>query len=392
LRVPGLTALCLVLPVAVSAEVDQGPPNADFEPAFAGQTRADALAETAVAAVPFATGLENPWGIAPLEDGQWIVTERPGRMRIIGADGALSEPISGLPEVAAQGQGGLLDVMTGPGFAQDRTVWWAYAKPVPGGTVTAAARGVLSADGATMTEVQDVFVQTPPSPTPKHFGARVVLDGAGHVFVTTGERSTVRERELAQDPGTTYGKVVRLNLDGTVPEDNPFVGTGAVETIWSSGHRNIQGAAIDPATGLLWTVEHGPAGGDELNQPVAGQNHGWPVVSYGVNYDGSPIGSGAPRAPGFAEPVYYWDPVIAPGGMTFYRGDLFGGWTGDLLIGSLNPGGLVRLAMDDGRVVGEERLVPDLGRIRDVEEMPDGSLLVLIDAADGGVWRLTPQD
>jgi glucose/arabinose dehydrogenase len=384
--------LCAVLgPAATFAEVEQGPANAGFSPAFAEQTRAPALAASAVQAVPFALGLENPWGIAPLGDGRWIVTERSGRMRIIAAVGTLSEPIAGLPGVAADGQGGLLDVATGPDVATDRVVWWTYAKPVPGGSVTAAARGVLSADGTMMTAVTDIFVQDPPSQSPRHFGARIVPDGAGHLFITTGERSSAAERILAQDLATTYGKVIRLNLDGSVPADNPLVGRDGSDAIWSWGHRNMQGAAIDPATGELWTVEHGPAGGDELNRPGAGLNYGWPVVSYGVNYDGTPVGSGAPRGPGFEEPVYYWDPVIAPGGMLFYQSTFFPGWQGDLLIGSLNPGALVRLKLEAGRVVGEERLLTDRGRIRDVEEMPDGSLLVLVDDAEGGIWRVLPE-
>jgi glucose/arabinose dehydrogenase len=395
-----MEALLRVLPWIVAglslagpalAQVEQGPPNADFAPAFAEQTRAPALTATRVAAAPFATGLENPWGIAPLPDGRWIVTERPGRMRIIGADGSLSAPLQGLPPVAAEGQGGLLDVATGPDFATDRQVWWTYAKPMAGGFVTAAARGTLSEDETTLTGVADVFVQSPVSPTPMHYGSRIVFDTAGHVFITTGEHSSDAERVLAQDIDTTFGKVIRLTADGDVPGDNPFVGRDGIDTIWSLGHRNMQGAAIDPATGRLWTVEHGPAGGDELNRPDAGANHGWPVVSYGVNYNRSPVGSGEARAPGFVEPVYYWDPVIAPGGMLFYQGTMFQGWQGDLLIASLNPGALVRLRIEDGIVRGEERMLPDLGRIRDVETMPDGSVLVLIDDSDGGIWRVTPQ-
>lgn len=373
------------------AHVEQGLPNADFAPAFAEQTRAPALTATAVAAAPFATGLENPWGIAPLPGGRWIVTERVGRMRVIGADGSLSDPVEGLPPVATEGQGGLLDVATGADFARDRQVWWAYAKPVAGGFVTAAARGVLSADETLLTDVVDVFVQSPVSPTPMHYGSRIVFDTEGHVFITTGEHSSPSERVLAQDIATTFGKVIRLTADGGIPGDNPFVGRDGIDTIWSLGHRNMQGAAIDPVTGHLWTVEHGPAGGDELNRPDAGANHGWPVVSYGVNYNRSPVGSGEPRAPGFVEPVYYWDPVIAPGGMVFYQGDMFPDWNGDLLIASLNPGALVRLRMEGGVVRGEERLLTDLGRIRDVEIMPDGSVLVLIDDSDGGIWRVTPQ-
>jgi glucose/arabinose dehydrogenase len=371
------------------APVEQGPPNAGFSPAFVNQTRAPALEPTAVHVEVFATGLANPWGIAPLPDDRWLVTERPGRMRIIDAEGNISGPITGLPDVDARRQGGLLDVEVGPDFARDRIVYWTYAKRVRGGTVTAAARGRLSEDGRAMTDVADIFVQDPPSRTPMHYGSRILFDDAGHVFITTGEHSSDADRIKAQDLSTTYGKVIRLNPDGTNPADNPFVSVEGDDAIWSYGHRNMQGAALD-AQGNLWTIEHGPAGGDELNREQPGANYGWPLVSYGVNYDGSPVGTGAPRAAGTEEPVYYWDPVIAPGGMLFYRGAAFGAWEGDAVIGSLNPGGLVRLRMAQGRVAGEERLLGEVGRVRDVEEMPDGTLLILIDSPDGKVLRVFP--
>ncbi len=375
--------LLMLLPGAAFAqEAPQGAPNADFTPEFADQTRAPALPATPVTYGVFADGLENPWGIAPLPDDSWLVTERPGRLRIISPDGALSEPISGLFDIDTQGQGGLLDVTVAPDFANDRMIYWTYAKPVDGGTATAAARGVLSADGTAIMQAKDIFVQSPPSPTPKHYGSRIVIDGP-HVFITTGEHSSRTERGLAQDLSATYGKVIRLNRDGSVPADNPFG-----DAIWSYGHRNMQGAIMGP--GGLWTIEHGPAGGDELNQPQPGSNYGWPVISYGINYDGSAVGPGQAVMQGMEPPIYYWDPVIAPGGMAFYRGDAFADWQGNLLIGSLNPGGLVRLATVDGRVVGEERLLPDVGRVRDVEPMKDGSVLILIDAQDGAVLRITP--
>ena len=374
---------------AVAAQVEQGPPNTDFTPAFADQTRAPALPPTAVSVTSFVSGLENPWGIATLPAGGWIVTERPGRMRLIAPDGTLSAPITGLPEVAAIEQGGLLDVAVAPDFATSRVVWWTYAKPMPNGFVTAAARGVLSADGAAMTQVQDMFVQTPPTLVPVHYGSRVVFDRLGHVFITTGEHFTDENRLRAQDLNTTYGKVIRLTETGSVPADNPYVGVDGDDQIWSYGHRNMQGAAIAP-DGRLWTIEHGPQGGDELNHPEPGLNYGWPLVSYGENYDGTPVGSGLPRAEGIEEPVYYWDPVIAPGGMLFYQGTAFPGWQGDLLIGSLNPGALVRLKLVGGRVVGEERVITDAGRVRDVEELADGGLLLLIDATDGGILRVMP--
>lgn len=380
------TLVLMLSPLAAVAQVSQGPANADFDPAFENQTRAPALSETAVRTEVFATGLERPWGIDALPSGQFLVTEIGGDMRIINADGSVTRPLSGLPDVEVGGQGGLLDVNASPDFARDRTIFWTYAKDVRGGAVTAAASGVLGSDGS-LTEVRDIFVQNPAVRGGRHFGARVVPLADGTVVVTTGDRGEGDRGDLVQDMGSTVGKVVRVNRDGSAPADNPFVGREGNDLIWSLGHRNAQGAALD-ASGALWTVEHGPRGGDELNRPEAGVNYGWPVVSYGINYRGSDVGQGLARADGFAEPVYYWDPVIAPSGMTFYDGS-YGPWQGDLLIASLNPGGLVRVKLDGGRVLGEERIQTGLGRLRDVEVLPDGSVLVIRDAGDA--VRIIPQ-
>lgn len=388
----GLTA-CLALAAAPArAQVEQAPPNAAFEPAWDGQTRAPALDPTPVRAEPFAGPLEHPWGIAPLPDGRFLVTERPGRLRIVAADGTLSEPVEGLPEVDARRQGGLLDVTISPDFATDRTIFWTYSKPLGGGlTATAAARGVLAEDGRSLSEVQDIFVQEPPSDSPMHYGSRILFLPDGTLAITTGEHSRAPERERAQDPQATWGKVIRINPDGSIPPDNPHAEDRAGHpAVWTLGHRNPQGAALD-ARGQLWIVEHGARGGDELNLIRRGANYGWPVVSYGVEYSGAPIGSGEPRGEGFEEPVYYWDPVIAPSGLAFYEGSMFDGWSGDLLIGSLNPGGLVRLRQgEDGRITGEERLLGEIGRLRDVEVLEDGALLLLIDDPRGGILRVTP--
>lgn len=384
------TALAQIAP-----PVDQGPPNfPGATPAFPGQTRAPAAdSGLKLDVAEIAGGLEHPWGLALLPDGGYLVTERPGRLRHVGADGRVSDPISGLPAIAARGQGGLLDVTLGPDFDTDRLIYWTYAKPMGGGRfATAAARGRLAEDLSALTAVADIFVQDPPSPTAMHYGSRIVFDGSGTAWITTGEHSAPAERVLAQDLGTSYGKVLRVRPDGSAPPDNPFVGDAArVPAIWSYGHRNIQGAAIHPVTGALWTIEHGPKGGDELNMPIAGGNYGWPVISYGVNYDGSPVGDGLTAAAGMEQPVYYWDPVIAPGGMTFYSGGMFVDWEGDLLVGAMNPGALVRLTIDSaGLVASEERLLTDLGRIRDVEEAPDGAVLLLVDADNGRLLRVTP--
>lgn len=382
-----LAALFACLPALAFAQVDQGPPNASFQPAFENQTRAPALATTSVTVSTFATGLERPWGIAALPGGQFVVTERPGRMRIVNADGSVSGALPGLPEVAASGQGGLLDVAASPTFARDRQLFWTYAKPMRGGAVTAAARGTLNTDGS-LTDVQDIFVQSDPNQTGRHFGARVIPMTDGTVWITTGDRGAGDSGTLVQDINSTHGKVIRVNIDGSAPRDNPFIGRDGDDLIWSLGHRNMQGAAIGP-DGQLYTIEHGPRGGDELNQPIAGGNYGWPLVSYGINYRGSDVSSGMAVREGTEQPVYYWDPVIAPGGMGFYAG-AYAPWQGDLLIGSLNPGALVRLKMSGGRVVGEERLLTKVGRVRDVEITVDGRIFVLIDDADGAILEVTP--
>ena len=374
--------------------------NTDFPPAFPEQFRATTVdSGVAMRTERLAEGLIHPWGIATLPDGAgWLVTERAGRMRHLAPDGTLSDSIVGTPDVLSQRQGGLLDVALGPTFAEDRIIYVTYAKPVEGGSATAAARMRLAEDLNSVTEVEDIFVQDPPSPTPMHYGARIVFPGDGTAFVTTGEHSSDEERPFAQDLDKTYGKVVRVNLDGSTPDGMPFADTeGAAETIWSLGHRNIQGATIGP-DGTLWTIEHGPQGGDELNRPEPGLNYGWPVISYGERYDfrevepGGPIGTGLAVLEGMEQPVYFWDPVIAPGGMAFHSGEAFADWNGDLLIGSLKPGGVVRLSLsEDGLVQEEERLLMELGRVRDVEIQDDGSFIVLTDFEDGWVVHVTPE-
>lgn len=391
----GAAALALLTTPALADPVEQGSANVpDFEPAFPEQTRApEAISGVDLAIETVADGLEHPWGITPLPDGGWLVTERPGRMRTVSADGAVSDPISGIPEVHAQRQGGLLDVALSPDFASDRLVYITYSKPLGDGlSVTAAARGTLSEDGTVLAEVEDVFVQEPPSPTPMHYGSRLAFDGEGHLYVTTGEHSVEAERVFAQDLDKTYGKVIRIAPDGTVPGDNPFSGEeGAIPSIWSLGHRNIQAAAVD-GEGQLWAVEHGPRGGDELNRVEPGKNYGWPVISYGENYGGTPVGEGVTAHEGMEQPVYYWDPVIAPSGMVFYEGEMFPEWQGDAFVGAMSPGGIMRLRIEEGRVTGEERLLPDYGRIRDLAIDHDGALIAITDAGNGEVLRVTPAE
>jgi aldose sugar dehydrogenase len=333
-----------------------------------------------------ARGLVHPWGLAFLPDGRMLVTERPGRLRLVETGGRLSEPLAGVPEVAAGGQGGLLDVALSPGFPQDRLVYLSFSEPGPGGAGTAVARGKLGLHGLEGTQV--VWRQRPKVSGTFHWGSRLVFRSDGTLFVTLGDRFS--HREAAQDLSVTLGKIVRINADGSVPSDNPFVGReGARPEIWSYGHRNIQAAALDGQE-RLWTVEHGARGGDELNQPQAGRNYGWPIITYGVDYSGARIGVGTAR-PGMDQPLYYWDPVIAPSGAVFYSGDKFAGWHGDLLVGSLQPGRLVRLRLAGGRVALEERYALDRGeRIRDVRQGPDGLVYLLTDASPGRIVRLTP--
>ncbi|HVF63008.1 MAG TPA: PQQ-dependent sugar dehydrogenase [Casimicrobiaceae bacterium] len=355
--------------------------------AQAPRSSTPAAIDAPIHATRIASGLEHPWGLAFLPDGRMLVTEKPGRLRIVERDGKIGAPLTGVPSVASGGQGGLLDVALSPRFASDRLVYLAFSEPGDGGAGTAVARGRLTDKGLEGVDV--IWRQTPKVSGSNHWGSRLVFANDGSLFVTTGDRFTHRER--AQDLSTTIGKVVRIQPDGTVPSDNPFVKRdGARPEIWSYGHRNIQAAALNPTTGQLWTVEHGARGGDELNRPEAGRNYGWPVITYGTDYSGAKIGEGTARQ-GMEQPVYYWDPVIAPSGATFYTGDAYPGWKGSLIIGSLRPGALVRLEIANNEVRREERYLGDVGRVRDVVQGPDGLLYLLIDARDGGVVRVEPK-
>jgi aldose sugar dehydrogenase len=334
----------------------------------------------------FAEGLENPWGLAFLPDGRMLVTERPGRLRIVAADGTLSSPVAGVPKVFARGQGGLLDVALDPHYADNGVIYLSYAEPGPSGGGTAVARARLNGDR--LEELSVIFRQEPKRNAGQHFGSRLVFARDGTLFVTTGDRG---KRDEAQNLGVHLGKLIRINTDGSVPDDNPFIGTDdARREIWSYGHRNIQGAALHPETGEIWTIEHGARGGDELNTPQAGKNYGWPVITYGIDYSGASIGEGTEK-PGMEQPLYYWDPSIAPSGMAFYTGSAFPAWRGNLFVGALGFELLVRLELDGKKVLHEERLLEDLGeRIRDVRQGPDGLLYLLTDETDGRILRLSP--
>src|SRR6056297_478573 len=337
--------------------------------------------------VEIVKGLEHPWSLAFLPDGDLLVTERPGRLRLIRGGRLLPEPVAGLPSVAARGQGGLLDVALHPEFAENRWIYWSYSGAGTGGIGTEVARGKLIDDR--LQEVEVLFVMQPKSEGGRHFGSRLVFDRQGYLFITLGDRG---ERDRAQQPGDHAGSVIRLHDDGRVPEDNPFVGReGWQPEIYSFGHRNLQGAALHPETGMLWTHEHGPQGGDEVNIIRAGVNYGWPVITYGTNYVlGTQIGEGT-RKVGMAQPIHYWVPSIAPSGMDFYTGDKFSNWQGDLLVGALKDRMLVRLSLEGEKVVGEERFLKNvLGRIRAVQQGPDGFVYLLTDEDDGVLVRLEP--
>ncbi|WP_447910943.1 PQQ-dependent sugar dehydrogenase [Brevundimonas bullata] len=378
-------------PAATGAPVETGPANnPDQKPAFNGQTRAPGVrTEVSMANAVVASGLVHPWGLALLPDGQWLVTEKPGRMRVVSAQGQIGAPIAGLPAVDARGQGGLLDVIVGPSFAQDRMIYWSYAEPREGGNATSVARGRLSDDLTRVDNVQVIFRALPVYDGDKHFGSSLAFAPDGKLFITLGERSDKPMRPQAQDLGSHMGKTIRINADGSVPADNPFVGqAGAKPEIWSLGHRNMQGIAVQPGTGAIWTVEHGTRGGDEINLDQAGKNYGWPGVAYGIEYNGQAIPAVTAKD-GTEQPVYYWDPVIAPGGMTFYSGPMFPGWNGNLLVTGLGGKHLARLVLENNRVVGEERLLTGLNeRIRDVAVATDGAVWVITDEEDGKLVRL----
>ncbi|MBI2828592.1 MAG: PQQ-dependent sugar dehydrogenase [Acidobacteria bacterium] len=377
--------------------VDPRPPNAAGQrPRFPEQTDApEHRINVTFDVITVADGLQNPWGIEFLPGGRMLVTEKPGRLRVVSADGTLSAPVTGLPDVDARNQGGLLDVTLDPDFASNQLIYWSYAEPKGGGANnTAVARGRF-VDGAPprLEDVQVIFHQVPSLDSAQHFGCRLVWARDGTLFLTMGDRSITEGRMQAQRMDGLLGKIARINADGTIPKDNPFVGKEGVRPeIWSIGHRNIQSAVLHPATGELWEVEHGTRGGDELNIARKGKDYGWPTIAYGIEYRGAPITGGITQQVGMEQPIYYWDPVIAPSGMTFYTGNLFPAWKGSLFIGGLVSRHLVRLTIDGEKVTGEERLLRELGeRIREVKQGPDGALYLLTDNPKGRVLKLVPR-
>lgn len=366
-----------LIPTALAAILLSAPSQAQSIQTEQVSIRADVVAD----------GLQNPWGLDFLPDGSAIVTERSGNMRLL-VDGRLSEPIDGLPEVRARGQGGLLDVIAAPDFQTSNLVFFSFSEPGEDGAGTAVARARLVREGAAarLEDVRVIFSMARKTTAGQHFGSRLVFAPDGTLFITTGDRG---QGDRAQDGQDHAGAVIRLNTDGTVPADNPKV-DGWLPELWSKGHRNIQGAAYDPVLGGLVTVEHGAKGGDEINRPEAGKNYGWPVISFGVDYSGAKIGQGT-QASGYEQPLHYWDPSIAPGGMVSYQGEMFPEWKGDLIVGALKFALVSRLDRDaTGKIVGEERMLEDrFGRIRDVNVAPDGSIWLLTDDRNGAIVRLS---
>ena len=356
------------------------PAHAQIFPSSAGTIKVETIAR----------GLDHPWSLAFLPDGRMLVTERPGRLRLVSKDGKLSPPVAGVPKVAASGQGGLLDVALDRDYAQNQTIYFCYAEPTNGGSRTALARArLIDESKPRLDDVKVIFRQEGPLSHGLHFGCRIVQTPDHNLFLTMGEHSAFRDE--AQNLSNHLGKIVRIRPDGSVPSDNPFVGKPGVKPeIWSYGHRNAQGAALHPQTGKLWETEHGPRGGDEINIPEAGKNYGWPVIGYGIDYSGAKIHDSTHKA-GMEQPVWHWVPSIATSGLTFYTGDLFPTWRGSALVGGLVGQLLVRLDLDGEKVVKEERLLQKLGeRIRDVRQGPDGAIYLLTDASNGRLLRVAP--
>jgi len=378
---------------ACQARDGDSQPAAAAKPAPAQPPAARALSSALgnIQVSVLAQGLDHPWGLALLPEGGFLVTERSGQLRRVGADGAISAPLAGVPKVFAEGQGGLLDVVLAPDFATSQRIYLSYAEPGDNGTAgTAVATATLGADA--LTEVKVIYRQEPKLEGPNHFGSRLAFDGQGHVFISQGERN---HRPTSQELGKLQGKLVRLNLDGSVPQDNPFIGQAdARPEIWSYGHRNMQGLAIDPRTGKLWESEHGPRGGDEINLPQPGRNYGWPIITHGINYSGLPIpeAQGREKA-GLEQPYHVWEKSPGLSGMAFYIGHAGSPWNDSLFLGSLAERNLIRLSLKGDAIVSEERLLNEIGeRVRDVRVGPDGSVYVLTDENDGKLLRLAPPE
>lgn len=364
------------------APVETKAPNSDYKPAFKGQTRMGGVkTKTPYEFKVLTTGLENPWGITQLPDGRFLITEKKGDLRIATSTGELSAPITGLLPVNSAGQGGLLGIRVDPDFSKNRMVYWVFSDPLPEGNLTAVAKGKLSADEKTIEGATLIYKATPAYNGTLHYGGRIVFDKNGNLFISTGERSDLQTRPQAQLLNSALGKVLHITKDGQAVEGNPFAGQADKRAeIWSYGHRNVQGLALHPETGDLWETEFGPRGGDEVNRIEPGKNYGWATITYGIEYSGEKVGEGIQQKAGLEQPVYYYDPVISPSGITFYSGSAIPEWKNNLFIGALSGMHIARLVIKDNKVVGEERLLADeQQRFRDITEGKDGALYAITD-------------
>lgn len=369
--------------------VETSAPNTNYQPAFTGQTRIRGVkTSTPYEGVVITSSLSKPWGIGVLPDGRFLISEKNGVFRIVTTSGTVSDPITGLPDVNSGGQGGLLGVAIDPEFSSNRMIYWSFSERVSGGNLTAVAKGKLSADEKRMENVSVIYRATPAYNGTLHYGSRIVIDQSGNLVVSTGERSDLQTRPQAQDLNSALGKVLRITKDGQPAAGNPFTGTAnARPEILSYGHRNVQGLALHPVTGDLWENEFGPRGGDEINIIRSGKNYGWPTITYGIEYSGQTIGGGLTQKDGMEQPVYYWDPVLSPSGMTFYSGSSISEWKHNLFIGGLNSKHIARLVIENNKVTGEERILENEGqRFRDVVEGKDGALYAITDG--GRLYRI----
>ncbi|MFL5811572.1 MAG: PQQ-dependent sugar dehydrogenase [Flavisolibacter sp.] len=369
--------------------VETKKPNSNYKPAFKGQTRIAAVkTKTPYSAKMISNALKHPWGIRSLPDGRFLITEREGTMRIATSTGEVSAPITGIPKVNSGGQGGLLGLTIDPDFQNNRMVYWSFSESTGQANETAIAKGSLSKDETKIENAKVIYRATPAHNSVLHYGGRILFDKTGNLIISTGERSDLVTRPLAQDLNAALGKIIRITKDGQPAPGNPFIGRSGVRPeIYSYGHRNVQGLAINPVTGDLWETEFGPLGGDEVNRIQPGKNYGWPTITYGLEYSGEKVGAGIQQKDGLEQPVYYWDPVVSPSGITFYTGDQIPEWKNNLFIGGLSSMHIARLVIKDNRVVGEERLLSEENqRFRDVTQGKDGALYAITD--DGRLYRI----
>lgn len=370
-------------PGTVTNPVEGNPANTTYKPAFTGQTRINGVqTNTPFQATVLTSALTSPWGIKSLPDGRFLITQKTGTMRIVTAAGVVSNPITGIPAVNSGGQGGLLGLCLDPEFAANRMIYWVFSEATGGGNNTAVAKGKLAVDEKTIEGATVIYRAKPANASTLHYGGRILFDKTGNLVVSTGERSVLETRPLAQSLTSGLGKVVRITKDGAPASGNPVFSTGgALPELYSYGHRNPQGLALHPVTGDVWLSEHGPRGGDEINRLKAGSNYGWPTITYGIEYSGEKIGAGIQQQDGMEQPVYYWDPVVSPSGMTFYTGNRVPEWENNLFIGALSGMHIVRLAIENNKVIGEERLlVSENQRFRDITQGNDGALYAVTDA------------